>query len=76
MEWHYRGGHELNLGHNAHVESALLDLDSTWVVLARPGWLYFGFFLAIEFSICAQKKEKKESALLAFFFYKRHMHVT
>ena len=31
-------------------------LISTWVALVRLCWLCFGFFLAIEFSICDRKK--------------------
>jgi hypothetical protein len=42
---------------------------STQVALACPGWLHFGFFLAIEYSICAPPKKKKVKILVLIKWY-------
>jgi hypothetical protein len=32
-----------------------------WMVLVRPGWLFFWVLSTIEFSICVEKKKKKKT---------------
>jgi hypothetical protein len=41
-------------------------LISTRVALFRLGWLYFGFFLQLNFSICAKKEEEMSHAGLMY----------